>query len=184
MHNRNQEMARLTQPIIELGNLKLVCESSKKRQQRMRCLFFMQLEVISAAFVSLSIKAQDSLMQKTKRILCVEDHKDICELITNVLESYKIIGVHTKVDAIKKITTERFDLYLLDYHLPDGTGLELCEFIRSSDKFTPIYFSTGTSSLSFIQAKKAGAQGVIKQGIGFVDALINTVSGIFGDANE
>jgi DNA-binding response OmpR family regulator len=59
-------------------------------------------------------------------------------LISQVLKDYEVTGAHSMDDALKKVTDERFDLYLLDYHLPDGTGLELCLRIRSFDKVTPI----------------------------------------------
>jgi DNA-binding response OmpR family regulator len=49
--------------------------------------------------------------------------------------------VATAVDgkqAIEMIDTEFFDLYLLDYCLPDLTAIELCRHIRQSQPYTPI----------------------------------------------
>ena len=36
--------------------------------------------------------------------------------------------------------SQKFDLYLLDSWLPDGSGLDLCRQIREFDKATPIIF--------------------------------------------
>jgi CheY-like chemotaxis protein len=68
---------------------------------------------------------------------------------------------------------------LIDYHLPDGTGLELCLLIRTFDLFTPIFFCTATSSITETQAKRAGAQKLIKHGSMFVSRLQSAVSQAF-----
>jgi CheY-like chemotaxis protein len=49
---------------------------------------------------------------------------------------------HSKAEALRKATGGLFDLYLLDYYLPDGTGLELCLLIRDFDGSTPVLFVT------------------------------------------
>ncbi len=36
--------------------------------------------------------------------------------------------------------SRKFDLFVLDSLLPDGTGVELCKLIRESDRSTPILF--------------------------------------------
>jgi DNA-binding response OmpR family regulator len=80
-------------------------------------------------------------------------------------------------DAVKQATAEKHDLYILDYHLPDGTGLELCLMLRTFDTDTPILFSTSTSSITEAQVITAGAQGLIKKdGESFVDDLPAKVS--------
>jgi CheY-like chemotaxis protein len=55
-------------------------------------------------------------------------------------------------EAINLATKEKFDLYLMDSHLPDGTGLELCLLIKNFDTETPILFVTGTSNMTEKQA--------------------------------
>ncbi len=87
-----------------------------------------------------------------------------------------MVGTYSKADALTKAMSGSFDLYLLDYHLPDGTGLELCLLIRTFDPDTPIFFCTSTYSITIKEIKRAGAQGVIKKGLKFVDELISVVS--------
>ena len=99
-----------------------------------------------------------------KRILCVEDHQDTHDLISIVLNKYKLISAYSMEDALRLATLEKISLYLLDYHLPDGTGLELSLLIKNFDTETPILFVTGTSSMTETQALKIGTQGVIKKG--------------------
>lgn len=74
-------------------------------------------------------------------------------------------------DGLAKAMDGHFDLYLLDYYLPDGTGLELCHLIRAFDSNTPIFFCTHASSISMPQIEAARAQGLIRKGYGFVEWL-------------
>lgn len=98
-----------------------------------------------------------------KQILCVEDHSDICELISLILKDYKVISANSMAEALRLASKEQFSLYLLDYHLPDGTGIELCLLIKNFDTETPILFITETSSMNEQQALTIGAQGLIKK---------------------
>ena len=113
-----------------------------------------------------------------KRILCVDDQQDAVVLVAMIIQGCEIVGANSKAEAIRKATSERFDLYLLDYHLPDGTGLELCLLIRVFDQHTPIFFCTGTSSITLKQIQIAGGQKLIRKGETFVDELRTAVETI------
>jgi CheY-like chemotaxis protein len=60
-------------------------------------------------------------MQKN-RILCVDDHHDTCALISTILNEYEIKSASSMAEALLLATKEKFNFYLLDYHLPDGNG--------------------------------------------------------------
>ena len=98
-----------------------------------------------------------------KHILCVDDSTDSCELITHILKEYKVTTAYSMADGVKRATAEKHDLYILDYHLPDGTGLELCLMLRTFDRDTPILFATATSSITEAQVITAGAQGLVQK---------------------
>jgi two-component system, NtrC family, response regulator HydG len=119
------------------------------------------------------------MAESKKKILCVEDYEDMCRLVTDVLKDYEVVGAYSKADALTKAMSGSFDLYLLDYHLPDGTGLELCLLIRTFDPDTPIFFCTYTDSITMKEIKTAGAQGLIKKGALFVDELRSAISRTF-----
>ncbi len=53
----------------------------------------------------------------------------------------------TAKEAISLLKTKSFDLVLLDHHLPDATGLQLCKSIRRqfSQRVLPIIIITGTN---------------------------------------
>jgi CheY-like chemotaxis protein len=112
-----------------------------------------------------------------KHILCVDDSTETCELVTHILKDYKVTPAYSMADAVKRATAEKHDLYILDYHLPDGTGLELCLMLRTFDRDTPILFATATSSINEAQVITAGAQGLVHKGAAsFVDDLPVRVS--------
>lgn len=67
-------------------------------------------------------------------------------------------AVHTVDEARALIEQEPFDLYVLDNWLPDGSGVELCEWIRSSGSNAPIVFTSAIGQKKDIElAKEAGA---------------------------
>lgn len=69
-------------------------------------------------------------MLPVKRILCVEDHPDTCDLLTFMLgkEGFEASCALTAREALSQ--SDRFDLYVIDHGLPDGDGFELCRSIR------------------------------------------------------
>lgn len=92
------------------------------------------------------------------RILCVEDDRDTCDVLRFVMTDYEFTAVHTIEEATRLIETERFDLFVLDNWLPDGSGVELCKKIRASGNSKPIVFTSAISQRKDIDlAVDAGA---------------------------
>ena len=73
------------------------------------------------------------MSERKPRILCVDDHVDICRLVANLLDGFQVIQAQSLDDAMERVKNEEFDLYLLDYFLPEGNGIELCRSIREVD---------------------------------------------------
>lgn len=99
--------------------------------------------------------------EKTRRILYIEDHEDTRELVTLLLaqKSYEVVTGSTIASGVALAGAEDFDLYLLDSWLPDGSGLDLCQLIRSFDKTTPIlFYSAAAYAADQHLALKCGAQ--------------------------
>jgi CheY-like chemotaxis protein len=98
------------------------------------------------------------------RVLCVEDHQDIAGYICHMLNlaGYQTVTAPTLIEGLRLAKSEHFDLCLLDYNLPDGTGIELCKLIRVFDSETPILFHSNVSDREIHkEAIAAGAQGFI-----------------------
>ena len=98
-----------------------------------------------------------------KRLLCVDDHEDTCVLVSSILSDYEVVSEHTKAGALARAMTERYDVILADYYLPDGTGLELCALVRTFDPHTPILLVTATHSIEHEQVIAEGGQGVMRK---------------------
>jgi CheY-like chemotaxis protein len=94
-----------------------------------------------------------------KKILCVEDHQDTCELISIILSDYEVTFSKTIAESIELFKTQAFDLCILDYWLSDGHGLNLCRQILALRPDTPVIFASGVTQQSEIQkAMEAGAR--------------------------
>ena len=74
------------------------------------------------------------------------------------MTEFEFTAVHS-VEAAEKLISEReYDLYVLDNWLPDGSGVEVCERIRSSGSRAPILFTSAVGQRHDIDlAINAGA---------------------------
>jgi two-component system response regulator AtoC len=94
------------------------------------------------------------------KILLVDDESDIIEVIQDRLEAYGFIVVTagTGLEALKKLSTERFDGVFLDVKMPEMGGIEALEEIRKKDKEIPIIIITSSSTQeAAIEAMAKGA---------------------------
>ncbi|MEA1988496.1 MAG: PAS domain S-box protein [Pseudomonadota bacterium] len=74
-------------------------------------------------------------MAKENSILHVEDDKDICKLVNILLgEKFKMNQAGSLAEAKKLLKENSYDLLLLDIGLPDGSGLDLIEYVRKLSK--------------------------------------------------
>lgn len=95
------------------------------------------------------------------RVLYIEDHEDTRELVTLLLnqKSYEVVTGATIESGIALAIAQKFDLYLLDSWLPDGSGLDLCQRIREFDQTTPIlFYSAAAYASDHEKALQCGAQ--------------------------
>ncbi len=101
---------------------------------------------------------QEKIKSASKRVLCVEDDRDTCEVLTFVMTDYEFTAVHSVEAANRMIAEGPFDLYVLDNWLPDGSGVDVCKTIRQNDTTSPIIFTSAVGQAHEIDvAMKAGA---------------------------
>ena len=110
-----------------------------------------------------------------RRILCIEDDVDTCELLATWLGLHNclVTSASTMACGVELAQQQAFDLYLIDSRLPDGTGLEVCNRIRAFDSQTPILFWSGGDE-GDDHAYVAGAQAFIAKPID-PDPFIRTI---------
>ena len=84
-------------------------------------------------------------MAHTKaRILHVDDHQDTRLIMAALLQDrgYGVLTAGSLGEALELAKDISFDLYVLDVRLPDGTGIELCQKLRTLRPGVPvIYYS-------------------------------------------
>ena len=94
------------------------------------------------------------------KILLVDDEPDIIEVIQDRLEAYgfTVITARTGLEALKKLSVEKFDGVFLDVKMPEMGGIEALEEIRKRDQKIPVIIITSSSSReAAIEAVAKGA---------------------------
>jgi DNA-binding response OmpR family regulator len=85
----------------------------------------------------------------TRRVLVVEDERDIARLLTLHLEDLGC-AVDTRYDGnsglARAVDGTEWSLLVLDLQLPGLDGLEICRRVRSSPTYTPILMLTARAS--------------------------------------
>ena len=103
------------------------------------------------------------------RVLIVEDELRIRIGVARVLSrrGFFMDQAGTVHDAKELLRLKQYDAVLLDWELPDGTGLDLCHFIRSSRLNVYVLMVTCRDNRSDrLRAFDAGADDyVVKQDI-------------------
>lgn len=99
----------------------------------------------------------------TRKILIVEDEEDIAKLLValfNDLVNYETHRVKDGEEAILFTRTNNPDIIILDVHLPDITGYEVCKIIKSDPAIsrTKVIMLSGMTQYSDkLKAWKVGA---------------------------
>ena len=80
------------------------------------------------------------------KIVLVEDDPAILELVRDYLvqEGFGVLTASIGMDGLKLIKNQAPKLVLLDWMLPDVSGLEICKYVRKSSSI-PIIMLTGRS---------------------------------------
>ena len=83
------------------------------------------------------------------RILVVEDEPKVAQALKEGLEGehYEVVVAETGEDGFFRITTESFDVILLDLMLPGRDGLEVLTKIREQGKTTPVLVLTARDTV-------------------------------------
>jgi two-component system, cell cycle sensor histidine kinase and response regulator CckA len=104
------------------------------------------------------------------KILLIEDNPGDVLLLQETLSEItfvelELVHVDRLKNALKKLSSEDFDVILLDLVLPDSNGLDTFIQIQEQTPATPIVVLTGmTDETLAISAMKAGAQDYLVKG--------------------
>jgi two-component system, NtrC family, response regulator HydG len=94
------------------------------------------------------------------KFLIIEDDITFSKTLDRFLgrHGHSIDIEHNIKDALKLIQKNIYQLFLVDYRLPDGTGVELLNYMRSNRITTPVIIMTGFNDVrTAVRAIKLGA---------------------------
>ena len=98
------------------------------------------------------------------RILLVDDEVELTDPLSRVLsrEGYGVDVAYDGVSGSKLASQGIYDLLILDWMLPQRSGLEICQQLRSQGRTTPVLFLTAKDTLDDrVKGLDAGADNYI-----------------------
>lgn len=108
-------------------------------------------------------------MSTTIRVVLADDHVFVRDGIKSLLENeanIEVVGEATDgLEALKIVATEQPDLLILDIRMPNLTGIEVVEKLRSQNNFVKIVMLSMHESEEYVlKSIKAGADGYLLKG--------------------
>lgn len=94
------------------------------------------------------------------KVLVVDDDKDMCRLLSNILKSegYKVTTADCGRRALKEIEKNQPEIVLLDHRLPDKNGIEVLKEIKECDENIVVIMLTAFEEVhNAVNAMKLGA---------------------------
>ena len=116
-------------------------------------------------------------MDRSPVILIVDDKLLMCENLKRLLgkKEYEILTAHAGQEALSLLEKSIVDLFILDVHLPDITGLSILSHIKSHHPDTPVIYITDDMDLDAALADlRCGAFGYLRRPFE-PDELVKTV---------
>ncbi|MBO3697680.1 response regulator [Roseivirga sp. E12] len=119
-----------------------------------------------------------------KKILIIDDNRDIIRMIANELKShhinFNVINANNGLNGVRVAKQELPDLILMDWDMPIMDGLEAIRILKNeqSTRDIPVIMATGkmTNSEDLQTALEAGAVDYVRKPVDFIElsARINT----------
>ncbi len=121
--------------------------------------------------------------QELKRILVVEDNKDIAWLVEKRLsKNFKVDVAVNGEDATTNINANPYDLIVLDLSLPKKSGFEVLKDLRKKSAYPPVLILSGLNAVEDkVKGLKLGADDYlakpfdVKELVARIDALMRRV---------
>ena len=109
-----------------------------------------------------------------RRVLIVEDEAELALLITQVLreEGYSAETAGDGRSGLTRVLTEDFDLLILDWMLPDRSGIQVVRRLRAAEVSTPVLMLTARTQIEDrVEGLDAGADDYLPKPFAFAELL-------------
>ncbi|KAA1181782.1 response regulator [Paenibacillus sp. FSL E2-8871] len=98
-----------------------------------------------------------------QKIMVVDDEEVLRMLIEDTLEDLENVEIHTAengLEALTKLSTDPYDLVILDYMMPEMTGIEVLQQLDEEKKKTTaiLMLTAKAQDVDRIRAVEAGAR--------------------------
>jgi len=89
-------------------------------------------------------------MEKQAKILIVDDDNNLRETLTDLLEmeGHSVYQAGSRAECLDLVAAEFFNAIIMDYNLPDASGLDIIKQIRTFNSETQILMVTAHASLN------------------------------------
>lgn len=122
-----------------------------------------------------------------KTILIVEDERLLARTLSTALKEagYNAVVTHTAEQAEERwLEGATFDLVILDYRLPKGSGLELLQTARESGRTSKVILMTAFGNRDVrAEAKRLGVDKYVRKPFD-LDNMLRSVTELIGDPNN
>ncbi len=87
------------------------------------------------------------------RILVVEDDEDVHEVVCDLLkcEKFDVEGCLNGTDASASLKTTHFDVIVMDWQLPDISGVDVIKEYRRDGGISPVLMLTGKTEIDDLE---------------------------------
>ena len=76
-------------------------------------------------------------------------------------EGYEVTSVKTVAEAKSAWKTKEYDLSILDINLPDGSGYDVCKFLKESEDIPVIFLTAADAEFNVVMGLELGADDYI-----------------------
>ncbi|MDQ3864717.1 MAG: response regulator, partial [Actinomycetota bacterium] len=118
------------------------------------------MSVFTGRFVQGAGRPQSGDNRKVMRILVVEDEERLARLISRVLaeEGYAVETEANGRQALMRALADEYDLLIVDWMLPDLSGIQLVKRLRAAEVGTPAIMLTARDQIEDrVEGLDAGA---------------------------
>lgn len=97
------------------------------------------------------------------RVLLVEDDEAITMGLSYSLEKegYEVVTAKNATEARSVWTTGKYDICVLDINLPDGSGYDICRYIKQSEDVPVIFLTAVEAEVNVVMGLEMGADDYI-----------------------
>lgn len=97
------------------------------------------------------------------RVLLVEDDEAITMGLSYSLEKegYEVVTAKNATEAKSVWTTGKYDICVLDINLPDGSGYDICRYIKQSEDVPVIFLTAVDAEVNVVMGLEMGADDYI-----------------------